>query len=88
MSDIYNSKSPFLGEKVKLRPLEKDDLDDIMEHWNTYESRIGLGLLIPMSSMMEAEFIESVHVRAKNGKAYIFAIEEISTGEFLGTLRY
>ncbi|MCE7740854.1 MAG: GNAT family N-acetyltransferase [Candidatus Heimdallarchaeota archaeon] len=85
MSDIYHTKSPFIGEKVKLRPLEKEDLDDIMEHWNTYESRIGLGLLIPMSSMMEAEFIESAHSMAKSGKEYVLAIEEISTGNFLGT---
>ncbi len=85
MSDIYKTKSPYIGEKIKLRPLEKDDLDDIMEHWNTYESRIGLGLLIPMSSMMEAEFIESVHNKAKSGKEYVFAIEEISTENFLGT---
>ena len=74
MKDIYSTTSPYIGEKVKLRPLEKEDVDDIMEHWNTYESRIGLGLLVPMSSMMEAEFIESVHSRAKSEKAYIFAV--------------
>jgi RimJ/RimL family protein N-acetyltransferase len=85
MADIYQTKSPYIGEKVKIRALEKDDLDSIMEHWNTYESRIGLGLLVPMSSMMEADFIESVHNRAKTGKAYIFAIEDVKTGEFLGT---
>jgi RimJ/RimL family protein N-acetyltransferase len=85
MVDIYSTTSPYIGSKVKLRPLEKEDLNAIMEHWNTYESRIGLGLLVPMSSMMEAEFIDSVHSRAKNGSAYIFAIEHVSTGEFLGT---
>ena len=85
MDDIYKTTSPYLGDKVTLRALEKDDLDSIMEHWNTFETRIGLGGVIPMSSMMETEFIESVHNRAKTGKAYIFAIEDNKTGEFLGT---
>ncbi len=85
MIDIYSTKSPYIGEKIKLRPLEKDDLKSIMKYWNTYESRIGLGLLIPMSSMMEAEFIEMVHNKAKNGTGYIFAIEDVVSGDFLGT---
>lgn len=85
MVDIYSTTSPYIGDKVKIRALEKDDLDSIMEHWNNYESRIGLGFLVPMSSMMEAEFIEHVHNSAKNQKSYIFAIENLTSGEFLGT---
>lgn len=85
MTDIYSTTSPYIGEKIKLRPLEKNDLDSIMEFWNTYETRIGLDLFIPMSSMMENEFIERAHEGAKSGKHFIFAIEEISTGKFLGT---
>jgi len=83
--DIYKTTSPYIGDKVNLRAIERDDLDDIMKHWNTYEMRIGLSFVNPMSSMMEAEFIESAHERAKNGKAYIYAIEDLKTGEFVGT---
>jgi RimJ/RimL family protein N-acetyltransferase len=85
MEDIYKTTSPYIGEKVKLRALEKDDLDSIMEHWNTFESRLGLGFLVPMSSMQEAEFIERAHEGAKSGKAYMFAIVHSKTDEFLGT---
>lgn len=85
MPDIYQTKSPFEGEKVRLRPLEKSDLEDIMKHWNTYESRVGLGTVIPMSSMMEEEFIQYSHDIAKSGKGYNFAIETLETKEFLGT---
>ncbi len=85
MTDIYQTKSPFEGEKVRLRPLEKSDLDDIMKHWNTYESRVGLGLVIPMSTMMEEEFIQNSHEKAKSGRGYNFAIEKLETKEFLGT---
>ncbi len=85
MKDIYKTKSPFEGEKVRLRTIEKSDLDDIMKYWNTYESRIGLGTIIPMSTMMEEEFIQSAHERAKSGRGHIFAIETLETKEFLGT---
>jgi len=85
MTDIYQTKSPFEGEKVRLRPLEKSDLDEIMKHWNTYESRVGLGTVIPMSTMMEEEFIQSSHENTKSGKGYNFAIEDKETKEFLGT---
>ncbi|OLS29648.1 MAG: hypothetical protein HeimAB125_21730, partial [Candidatus Heimdallarchaeota archaeon AB_125] len=49
MSSEIDFKSPFIGGKVKLRAVEMDDLDDIMEHWNTFEMRIGLGRYIPES---------------------------------------
>ncbi len=85
MTDIYQSKSPFEGEKVRLRALEKSDLDEIMKHWNTYESRIGLANVIPMSSMMEEDFIQRSHEQAKAGRGYNFAIETLENKEFLGT---
>lgn len=85
MTDINQTNSPFEGEKVRLRSLEKSDLDDIMKHWNTYESRVGLGTVIPMSTMMEEEFIQNSHEKAKSGRGYNFAIETLETKEFLGT---
>ena len=56
-----------------------------MKHWNTYESRVGLGNVIPMSSMMEEDFIQSSNDRAKSGKGYNFAIETLESNEFIGT---
>jgi RimJ/RimL family protein N-acetyltransferase len=85
MTDIFQTKSPFEGKKVRLRALEKSDVDEIMKHWNTYESRIGLGNVIPMSSMMEEEFIQRSHEMAKSGKGYNFAIETLDSKEFIGT---
>ncbi len=85
MKEILEKGSPFIGEKVKLRPIEKSDIDKIMEHWNTYESRIFLGTIIPMSSMMEEDWINSVHQRRKKMEAFYFAIEDKETKEFLGT---
>ncbi len=85
MKDVLSKKSPFVGEKIRLRAVEKSDLDDIMKYWNVYESRVGLGTVIPMSSMMEEDFIKHTHESAKSQKAYYFAIENKETNEFLGT---
>ena len=85
MEKILEKGSPFVGEKVQLRAIEKSDVEEIMKHWNTYESRIFLGTIMPMSSTMEEDWIESVHQRRKNMKAFVFAIEDKETKEFLGT---
>ncbi|MHA1223616.1 MAG: GNAT family N-acetyltransferase [Candidatus Heimdallarchaeaceae archaeon] len=85
MMDVSKLTSPFKGEKVQLRALEMEDLEKILEHWNTFETRIFLNTVIPMSRMMEKEFINHAHESAKKGTAYIFAIENLETKEFLGT---
>jgi RimJ/RimL family protein N-acetyltransferase len=85
MEKILEKGSPFIGEKIQLRALDKSDLEEIMKYWNTYESRIFLGTIIPMSSQMEQEWIDSVHQRRKNMKAFVFVIEDKETKEFLGT---
>ena len=85
MENIFSKQSPFIGNLVKLRAVEKTDLDDIMKYWNAYESRIGLGGIIPMSSMMEEDWIKRTHEMAKSQKGYAFAIEHKDTKEFLGT---
>ena len=76
----------FYGEKVKLRPLEESDLDNILKHWNDWEIRRTLLLPIPMSRVMEQEWLHNA-VRSspfKDGRV-IFAIEDKNTHEFLGT---
>ena len=88
MDDILAKGSPFIGEKVQLRAVEKTDLDEIMKYWNVFESRIGLGTIIPMSSMMEEDWIKSTHEKAKNQTGYAFVIEHKETKELLGTCGY
>lgn len=88
MDKIISKGSPFIGERVQLRAVEKSDLDDIMKHWNTFESRIGLGTVIPMSSMMEEDWIKSTHEKAKNQTGFAFVIENKETKELLGTCGY
>ncbi|MHA1303489.1 MAG: GNAT family N-acetyltransferase [Candidatus Heimdallarchaeaceae archaeon] len=85
MNEFKFEGSPYIGEKVKLRALEKSDVPKIMQYWNTYETRKFLGNPIPMSSMMEEEWITSVHQRAKSKSAFIFAITNRETDEFLGS---
>ncbi len=85
MEELLAKGSPFIGEKVQLRAVEKTDLDDIMKYWNTFESRVGLGTVIPMSSMMEEDWIKSTHERAKNQTAFTFVVEHKETKELIGT---
>lgn len=85
MEKLIKAGSPFIGEKIKLRIVEKTDLEEIMKYWNSYESRMYLGGIMPMSSMLETEWIDSVHQRYKNGSAYFFTILEKETDVFLGT---
>ena len=84
MSSEIDFKSPFIGGKVKLRAVEMDDLDDIMEHWNTFEMRIGLGRYIPESRQQREEWIKKVTKEMQKGEAYNFTISEKVTNEFLG----
>ena len=79
-----SEKSPFIGEKVYLRAIELSDLDAIMEHWNTYEMRIGLGKFIPQSRAEKEEWIKETHDAMKNQESYSFAIIRKEVDEFLG----
>lgn len=84
MSSEIEANSPFIGEKVKLRAVEMDDLDDIMQHWNTYEMRISLGRYIPESRQQREEWIKKVTKEMQKGEAYNFAVIEKETEKFLG----
>jgi RimJ/RimL family protein N-acetyltransferase len=78
--------SPFDGEKVHLRPVEMIDLDKIMAHWNTYETRRYLLYFTPHSRVQEEQWIRSKAEEANNRKAFTFAIESLEDGQFLGTV--
>ncbi len=84
MSSEINKESPFIGSKVILRSIELSDLDAIMEHWNTYEMRIGMGRYIPHSRTEREEWIKKTHEEMKKQESYSFAVIEKDTEEFLG----
>lgn len=84
MGEITFKGNPFVGETVRLRPYEQSDVEHIMEHWNTYNSRRFLGPFTPHSSLQEEDFIKSQSKWANEKKAFGFAITEKHTGEFLG----
>ena len=84
MDDLIAKSSPFIGDKVILRVLEHSDIDSIMKHWNTYESRIGRGRFIPESRLKREEWIEQTTKEAKQGKGFTFAIIDKITDQFLG----
>ena len=86
MPSVYDLPSPFFGEKIFLRAIEDTDLPAIMEHWNTYETRVSLGKYVPSSSKEREEWIKKVNEQAKKGEAYTFAIIQKETEEFLGTV--
>lgn len=77
----------YVGKKVRLRALEMDDLDSIMEHWNTYLTRRFLYSAVPMSRGAEKEWLENASKSRpwKDGELTL-AIEEKETAEFLGTV--
>jgi RimJ/RimL family protein N-acetyltransferase len=84
MTSIQDKKSPFIGEQVSLRAIELSDVSLMMEHWNTYETRIGLGTFIPDSSQQREEWVKEINEKRKKGESFIFAIVNKTTDEFLG----
>ena len=50
----------FEGEKVRLRAVELEDLDPIMENWNNLKLREFLSMAMPYSREEEKEWIKRV----------------------------
>ncbi|OLS14352.1 MAG: GCN5-like N-acetyltransferase [Promethearchaeota archaeon CR_4] len=82
--DIEFKGSPFIGEKVRLRPFETTDLDAIMQWWNTYETRRFLKSFIPHSRGQEEDWLKNAEEEAKKQISFEFAIVEKDTGKLLG----
>ncbi|MBD3192211.1 MAG: GNAT family N-acetyltransferase [Candidatus Heimdallarchaeota archaeon] len=74
----------FEGVKVRLRSLELEDLEDIMKDWNTLSLRVNTGRALPDPRKSREEFIRDSWEYRKEGRGYIFAIEQLETKEFLG----
>ncbi|RDE17497.1 MAG: hypothetical protein C4K49_02465 [Candidatus Thorarchaeota archaeon] len=77
----------YYGEKVRLRAMEMSDLDEIMKHWNTYETRRFLYSAIPHSEENERKWLEEVTTSTpwKSG-SMVLAIEDKKSGQFLGSV--
>ncbi|MFW9962446.1 MAG: GNAT family N-acetyltransferase [Candidatus Sifarchaeia archaeon] len=77
----------YYGEKVTLRALEIEDLDDIMKYWNNLELRQYLNSQTPMSRHAERQWLERATTTDpwKDG-GLTLAIEDKKNREFLGTV--
>ena len=76
----------FEGEKVRLRSMELNDLDDVMKHWNNLKMREFLSLPIPYAREEEEQWIRGTWERRQAGKEYQFAVVDKQTNEFLGSV--
>lgn len=77
----------YYGEKVRLRALEMEDLDIILEHFNNLEIRQYLNSQIPISRNAERQWLErSTTMDPWKDGGMTLAIEDKKTGEFLGTV--
>ncbi len=72
------------GDNVRLVPIEKRHLDDVMKGWNNPEMRRFLSPFIPFSREIEIQWIENAIEDMKELKALTFVIEK-NDGRFLGT---
>ena len=79
----------YLGNLVRLRALEMDDLDDLLVHWNNLEMRQFLATAWPMSRTAERKWIEraTTYNPFRDGEM-VLAIEEKDSREFLGTVSF
>ena len=87
MFNFSEGKAMYYGEKVRLRALEMDDLDDIMKYFNNLELRQYLSGQVPMSRNAERQWLEQSTTRDpwRDGRMTL-AIEDKKSGEFLGTI--
>ncbi|MFW9993457.1 MAG: GNAT family N-acetyltransferase [Candidatus Odinarchaeota archaeon] len=77
----------YFGEKIYLRALEMEDLDSIMESWNTWSLRRYLANPFPFSLLAEREWLErTVKQNPDRDRAIGLAVIEKKTDRFLGTV--
>lgn len=72
------------GDKIRLVPIEKKHLDDIMKGWNNPVMRKFLNPFIPYSREIEIQWIDNAIGKIKELKSLTFVIEK-NDGKFLGT---
>ncbi|KXA95387.1 hypothetical protein AKJ65_01890 [candidate division MSBL1 archaeon SCGC-AAA259E19] len=75
------------GEKVRLRGIEKEDVDVLHEYMNNPEvTRYLDDHYRPHSRREEEEFIEDIMDNMKEGNEYHFGIEEKESGDLVGVV--
>ncbi|HUU77548.1 MAG TPA: GNAT family protein [candidate division Zixibacteria bacterium] len=74
----------FDGKKVSLRSFELEDIEIMMEDWNTIKLRRELGPVVPHSREERIEWIKKTWEERSTQKGYTFAIEDIKTKKLLG----
>lgn len=79
----------YYGELVRLRALEMEDLDIILEHWNNFEMRQYLAGALPMSKNAEKQWLErAIIMDPWRDGGIVLAIEDKKTNAFLGTVSF
>ncbi len=76
----------FRGKKVELKPIDSSYLDRIMERWNNVELKQFLNGAIPHSRKGEEEWLIHAQDQMTKMQAFVFAIERLDTGKFIGTM--
>jgi RimJ/RimL family protein N-acetyltransferase len=76
----------YFGKLVRLRPIEPEDLDSIMKHWNNLEMRQWVAHALPISRAKEREILDKISKFDpwKDGHM-VLAIEDKKSKEYLGT---
>lgn len=77
----------YYGDKVKLRAIEIEDLDNIMINWNNWDLRKFLLNPIPMSRQIEKDWLLEASKSSpdKDGRI-VLVVEDRKTENFIGTI--
>ena len=77
----------YSGEKVRLRAMEMEDLDDIIKNFNNLELRQYLNSQIPISKHAERQWVErTATMDPWRDGGMTLVIEDKKSGAFLGTV--
>jgi RimJ/RimL family protein N-acetyltransferase len=77
----------YHGEMVRLRALEMEDLDSILEHWNNLELRRHLATQLPVSMQAERQWLERCTLMNPfRDNRIILAIEDKESSKLIGTV--
>ncbi len=76
----------FRGRKVELNVIDMKYLDRIMDAWNNPELKQYLMGAIPQSRYEEESWIKFAEQEMKARRSFVFAIERLDTGKFIGTV--
>ncbi|MFX0103702.1 MAG: GNAT family N-acetyltransferase [Candidatus Hodarchaeota archaeon] len=86
MGEIDYKGSPFIGNKVKLRPLELSDLDRWMQITNNYDTKVYASNFLLYSRKQIEDWIVSLKEEANKRSKYTFAIETLGDQRVVGSI--